>query len=113
MKTILGLTEKITIFADSKERTAIARIDTGASKSSIDRELAHKLGLNNVLKTTKIRSASAGIKERPVIKVKIKIKGKVISGYFTLADRHEMLYRVLIGRNILRKENFLIDPSIK
>ncbi|MCK4670081.1 MAG: ATP-dependent zinc protease [Nanoarchaeota archaeon] len=113
MKTILGLTEKITIFAGDAEKTAIARIDTGASKSSIDRELAAKLGLDKVLKTTKIRSVSGGTKERLVVKIKVKIKDQIVSGYFTLADRHEMLYRVLIGRNILRKEDFLIDPKIK
>lgn len=113
MKTILGLTEKVTLLADGKKRTAIARIDTGASKSSIDRELAEKLDLTNVVKTTRIRSASGGTIERPVVRIKVRIKGKTVSGYFTLADRHEMLYRVLIGRNILKKENFLIDPKIK
>ena len=43
----------------------------------------------------------------------IKMNGLVIEAEFTLADRAHMNYPLLIGQNILKKGNFLIDPNKK
>ncbi|MBD3259720.1 hypothetical protein GF371_03760 [Candidatus Woesearchaeota archaeon] len=109
-KTILGLSEKVTVFGDGTSKKTVARIDTGASKSSIDVSLASELKLGPILKTSRIRSAS-GKGVRPVIKVRLKIKDKTLSGFFTLAIREHMNYKILIGRNILKKGDFVIDPK--
>ena len=109
-KTIIGLTEKVTIFgAEGKQKNVIAKIDTGASKNSIDASLAADLNLGPIVETKVIKSAH-GSKLRPLIKARISIAGKEMVSEFTIADRKEMNYKVLIGQNTL-KHGFLIDPS--
>ncbi len=107
-KTVLGLTELITVIGENCSENVVARIDTGATKSSIDLSLASKLKLGPVIDSKLIKSAH-GSKLRPVIEARIKIKDKVINEKFTLADRAHMRYKVLIGQNVLKK-GFLIDP---
>ena len=109
-RVILGLTQEISVMGSlGKEYTVIARIDTGATASSIDAVLAEKWGLGPVMKTKIIKSAS-GVRSRPVVKVKIKLHSLLLEEYFNLADRAHMTYQVLLGQNILKKGNFLIDP---
>ena len=111
-KDIVGLTEKVMIMGPEKEKVIKARIDSGADVCSIDKKLADKLGLGPIERMKKIKSAH-GIKERPVLRARIEIKGRVFSKVrFTVADRSHLRFKALIGKNIL-KRNFLIDPSIK
>jgi hypothetical protein len=107
--TIVGLTENITIKGEKSNAEVIARIDTGATKSSIDLMLASKLGLGPVVDSKLIKSAY-GVKLRPVVRAEVVIGGRKILAKFTLADRNNMKYSALIGQNILRK-GFLIDPN--
>lgn len=44
------------------------------------------------------------------VKLRIKIKGRLIRGSFTLSDRSNKLYPVLIGRTLL-KHKFVVDVS--
>ncbi len=108
-KIILGLTEDVMVISDSGRQTVHARIDTGATTSSIDANLAAELKLGPIEKTKKVKSAN-GMKLRPVIRGRVQIGGKTFDGLFTLADRSHMTYRVLIGQDILR-QGFLIDPN--
>jgi hypothetical protein len=111
-KIIIGLTEKVILISPTKKRKRImARIDTGATKSSVDARLAAELALGPVRKIKLVKSAS-GSKLRPVIKVSIKLSGKSLKSEFTIADRSHMKYRVLVGQNILKK-GFLINPNKK
>ena len=105
---VIGLTEKVYVHSGSK-KAVTAKIDTGATKSSIDTNLAAKLKLGPVIKSKLVKSAH-GSKLRPIIEATIEIAGKIIKSEFTLADRAHMKYRILIGQNIL-KHGFLIDPS--
>ena len=110
-KIIVGLIEKI-IIRNGEEHTNIeARIDTGATKSSIDINLAGKLKLGPIVKTMMVKSAH-GKRVRPVIHVEVELAGKRIQTEFTLADRGHMRYPVLIGQDIL-KEGFIIDPNFE
>jgi hypothetical protein len=110
-KTVVGLTQKIKIISpDGKKTSLVARIDTGATSSSIDKHLAEHLKLGPEIKKKMIRSASgSGI--RSVIKISIEIKERRLKSKFTIADRAHMKYKALIGQNIL-KRRFLIDPSL-
>lgn len=111
-KVILGLTEPVRITgSDGKNADIIARIDTGATSSSIDLHLAEELGLKQISRSKVVKSAS-GVKKRALARAKIIIKGMEIEEEFTLADRGHMTYRMLIGQNILKKGSILIDPSI-
>jgi hypothetical protein len=108
-KTVLGLVEKVTLIGSKKEKkTVLARIDTGATKSSIDVNLAANLNLGPIIRSKMVKSAQ-GSKLRPVIEASLTLAGKKIKAEFSLADRTHMKYMVLIGQNIL-KHGFLIDP---
>ena len=104
-RDIIGLTEEVII----RKKRVIARIDTGARRCSIDRELAKDLNLGPVLAEKKYRSA-AGHTRRPVVEEEIKMNDVKIKVRLNISDRSKMKYRVLIGREALRKGNFLIDP---
>ncbi len=108
-KAIVGLTEYVTIKSSSAKKEVIARMDTGATKSSIDIGLAAELKLGPVIDSRLIKSAH-GTKLRPVVEVEVLVSGREIKARFTVADRSHMRYPVLIGQNIL-KQDFLIDPN--
>jgi len=111
---ILNPTEKVKIFAPGKKRVwAMARIDTGALRSSIDRDLAERLGLlaeENILWRRKYayRSAS-GRQSRPIIGLKVSLSGRKISTSASVANRSKLSTPLLIGRNDL--SGFFVNPS--
>jgi hypothetical protein len=107
-RPILGLVEPVTLHGTTNEHL-IARIDSGATSSSIDTVLAAKLQLGPITRQKVVKSAS-GVNRRPIVVAIITIDGKEIEGEFTLADRSHMTYKMLIGQNILKKGAFLIDP---
>jgi len=107
-KRILGLSERVIIHSESSSKEVLARIDTGATRSSVDIKLAAEIGLGPILQTRLVKS-SLGTDLRPIVKAKIDIVGTQVETTFTLADRNHMQYKILIGQNILKK-GFLIDP---
>ena len=109
-ENVVYLTENITVIGPNKNKNVEARIDTGASRSSMDLELAAELRLGPIVKVRKIRS-SHGKSSRPVVNGTIIIKNKILVCQFTLADRNDLKYPVLIGRNLLEKGNFVVDAS--
>lgn len=109
-KIVLGFYEKIMLKGkESEAEEIIARIDTGATKSSLDLLVASKHKLGPILRTKYVKNAN-GNKLRPIIEAEIEIAGKKIVGEFTLADRSHMKFPVLIGQDIL-KQGFIIDPE--
>ena len=111
-KITVGLTEKIGLMSSNgSNKEVVAKIDTGATRSSIDIKLASKLNLGPVIKSKVIKSAH-GNKLRPIVAAEILLAGKKIKSEFSLADRSHMRYNVLVGVNIL-KHGFLVDPSKK
>ncbi len=110
-RVVLGLAESVTLLGRTEEQV-LARIDTGATSSSIDAQLAERLGLTPGERSKIVKSAS-GVKKRPVIMIKLLLQNSSLEEEFTLADRSHMTYPVLIGQNVLRKGNFLVDPQKK
>ena len=108
-KTLIGVTEKIIIIGKEKEKKLIARIDTGATRSSVDEKLASELKLGPTTGTKLVKSAH-GSRIRPVVNCEVILAERKLKGEFTLADRSHMMYQILIGRDILTK-GFLIDPN--
>tara|TARA_Y100000310_G_scaffold231819_1_gene234517 strand:- start:169 stop:531 length:363 start_codon:yes stop_codon:yes gene_type:complete len=109
---LVGLVENVVIVgSDEVSQKVEAKVDTGATRSSIDLKLASKLNLGPVIKSKMVKSAH-GNKLRPVIEAEIVLAGKKIKSEFTLADRTHMKYSVLIGVNTL-KHGFLVDPTKK
>ncbi len=106
----IGLTEKVTLVNGSKRKTLTARIDTGATQSSVHTSLAKALHLGPVV-STKLVKSSHGKSLRAVIKAECTMRKKKIHAQFNIADRSTMKYKILIGRNALRQFKFLIDPT--
>lgn len=108
-RTIVGLIEEIEVKQPEKNHKVMARIDSGAIRSSMDVSLASELTLGPVVASKMIKSAN-GVSMRPVVEATVIIEGNELTDTFTLADRSHMRYKVLIGQNIL-KRGFLIDPN--
>jgi hypothetical protein len=104
-KTVIGSTELVKI----KGKSCMARIDTGALRSSICLSLAEELDLGPTLKHVRVKSPH-GKDRRPVIEESIVLAGKKIKATFNVVSRCNMKYQVLIGRRVLMNK-FLVDPS--
>ena len=100
-----------------------ARIDTGASTSSLDaRELKVKNNIAEfklpkkygdlrihlpVIGWQEIRSADSK-ERRPVVEITLCVGPKLIRTQVTLNDRSTVKYPLIVGRNTL-KDNFVVD----
>ena len=87
-----------------KKFSFVAKIDTGAYRSSIDYQLANDLGLlrpDNILYYRHYRSALGKKQKRPVIGLTIWIKGKKITSLANVTDRSKLRTKLLIGRKEL------------
>ena len=103
---ILSVEEKVKIVGlNDKKEEVLARIDTGAFRSSIDKDLAKKLGMlkkSNILWKDRFEYRSAGgLQPRPVIGFNYWLAGRKIKSTASVANRSKMKYLVLIGRNDL------------
>jgi alpha-L-glutamate ligase-like protein len=113
-KILRGI-EEVTLYGfgdHAKEKVTVkARVDTGARRSSIDRNLATKLGLldkKNILWSDRFQYRSAtGLQTRPVVALKMRVAGKLLKTTASIADRSNLSLPVLIGRNDLT--GFLVE----
>jgi len=111
-----------------------AKVDTGARTSSIHvRELEHferdstpwvsfsvypwqkslegKSRVSAPVKSfKKVRSSSGSQEERPVVEAEIVIAGEKVRAELTLTNRDQMGFRMLIGREAVKKR-FLVIPG--
>ena len=111
-----------------------AKIDTGATASSLhafDVERFRRGGLRwvrfsihprlrsddaaqvveaEVIEDRPIKSSNGQVEMRPVIQMDVQILDRVWTADVTLANRDEMGFRMLLGRQALRR-HFLVDPS--
>ncbi|MBU1117481.1 ATP-grasp domain-containing protein [Patescibacteria group bacterium] len=87
-----------------------AKVDTGAFRSSIDRNLAEKLGLLSTEKVLYFRHYKSSLgrhKDRPVIGVTFWLQGKKVVTAVNVADRSKLRTKFLLGRKDM--EGFLIS----
>lgn len=108
-RLLIGLVETITLKDGTKYK---AKIDTGADSSSIDFSIAINLENKRIISYKTIKSA-LGTHKRPTIMLEFEFHGKKFKEKFSVSDRTDLKYKILIGKNILKKENFLIDPNKK
>lgn len=59
-----------------------------------------------------VKSSFGDVQERYIIRTKISIHGQEIETEFSLSDRSDLKYPVLLGRTLLRKR-FIVDVSKK
>ncbi len=105
-RLVVGLIEKVK-FDNGEE--FLAKVDTGADSSSIDEEVFEKLGKPKIVAYKYVKSA-LGRHRRPIVRLKVVFQDMEFEEKFTISDRGNLSYKVLIGKDILRKEGFLVDP---
>ncbi|MDP9472132.1 MAG: RimK/LysX family protein [Chloroflexota bacterium] len=108
---VIGREETVTVSNPSGKREVevLAKIDTGADRSSIDTGIAEQLGIDlESAKTIKIAS-SLGEERRPVVSLTLEFAGRRITTEATVADRSDRSSAMLLGQRDLG--GFLIDVS--
>jgi alpha-L-glutamate ligase-like protein len=111
VKTIHVWEEVKIVSSTGHKHVVKAKIDTGAWKTSIDKELADSLGLekkSNILWTKEYKS-SFGSEKRKVISIIFYLAGRRISTIANVADRSNLRTPLIIGRRDL--EGFLIKAD--
>lgn len=103
IKTI-GTKEEVKILTpEGKKFPVWAKIDTGAWRTSIDKNLARELGLlkkENIL-WKKVFRGSLGREERPIIGLTFWLAGRKIQTYAGVANRAHLRRPLIIGRRDL------------
>jgi len=113
VKTVSTIEEIKIKGADKKWTKVLAKVDTGAWRTSISEKLAREMGLleeGNVLWTKKVRS-SLGAEERPVINLTFRLAGRKINTPASVAKRMALRYPVIIGRKNLK--GMLVNPTLE
>jgi hypothetical protein len=139
-RIIIGRVEEVVLrkLGDNHNIRYKARIDTGAGVSSVHAkiieikkpkkgsraervlfEIYDKDGAaiqleSDIVAWQNIKKKGArGFSKRPVVEMSVCLGGKKIRARVNLANRKEFIYPLLIGRNILKAGDFLIDPAGK
>lgn len=129
---IIGTNVKVILSGLNGNQPFDAKIDTGATLSSLHAEnlkVTHgqhdsqptvefsngdKRYRMTVVTTQAVKTADGGVENRPVIRLNVKINGNTYNDImFNLNDRTGMPEPILLGQNFLEKGKFLIDPRIQ
>lgn len=102
-KKVINTFEEIEIVLPSGKKTKIlAKIDTGAWRSSLDESIVKELGLE-VKKDESIKVySSLGEEFREVIDISFKLKGELITSKATITTRSHLKYQMIIGRRDIK-----------
>jgi len=133
-RTLLGWREWVAL-PDWQVDHLKAKIDTGARTSSMHAFDLHWLDRDGepwvrfevhpwqrstddariveaaVVGTRDIRSSSGDVEHRPVVRATVVLAGVAVPAEVTLTRRDEMGFRMLIGREALRRR-FIVDPGL-
>jgi len=109
-RIVLGVEEPISILdASGKAQRVLAKIDTGAYRTAIDKKLAEHYNLHTpILEHREVRAA-LGQEARPVVELTFLLRDRRITTKAFIADRSHMNYDAIIGRRDLK--GFLVDPG--
>ena len=111
-RTILGTVEEVSVRGRTGSLRVLAKIDTGAARTSLDTDLAKRLGLGPVVDHVRIRAAAADEPEkRDVVATVIAIAGREFDVEVAITDRTDMRYHMIVGMDVFRESGFLVDPS--
>lgn len=110
-RKIVGVVELVTIKGKKGMKTVKGKLDTGSDRTSVDYNIAAKVGLGPLVDTVKVRSSVANNSEtRVLVEAELIIHQQHFNLPVSVDDRSKMKYAVLIGRDLLEKSNFLINP---
>ena len=107
---VLGYTTQIRIDGHNGTEAVVAKSDTGAKRTSIDTDLAGRIGAGPLVGTTKVRSGIGSDAEtRALVDVNLRLNGRWRPVTASVTDRSEMRYPVLLGRDVL--ESYTLDVN--
>ncbi|MEX1112255.1 MAG: sugar-transfer associated ATP-grasp domain-containing protein [Candidatus Andersenbacteria bacterium] len=109
-RSILGIEEKIIIIDNEQvHHPILAKVDTGAYRTTIDKSLAQKLKLDKPVIDHKDVRGALGEQTRPVINLSMLVHDRLVKTEAFLADRGHMNYDMILGRRDMK--GFLVDPT--
>jgi hypothetical protein len=107
---VLGYTTRIRISGREGAVRTVAKSDTGARRTSIDTDLAGRIGAGPLVGATEVRSGTTDSPEtRPLADVDLCLNGRWRTVTASITDRSELNYPVLLGRDVL--EGYRLDVS--
>jgi RimK family alpha-L-glutamate ligase len=102
-KVIIGYIEEVVLSGTRGNKTVLAKSDTGATRTSIDSELAAEIGTGPILDVVTVKSGSLKSgRARPVVDLVVGVGGTQHTVTASVEDRSHMDYPVLLGRDILK-----------
>jgi len=111
-KRTIGVVELITVKGKIGKVDVLAKIDTGASRTTVDTDIAARVGLGPVMDTVRIRTPTSRHPEtRPLVEADLVIAGKEFDIPVAITSRQDMTYHVIIGMDILGRSGFLVNPA--
>lgn len=109
-RMILGIEEPLTIIDNQGQpHHIVAKVDTGAYRTTIDEALVKQYGLHTVVLEHKAVRGALGQQTRPVVQVTMKLRDRTLKTEAFSVDRSHMNYPAIIGRRDLK--GFLVDPT--
>lgn len=111
-KRIIGIVETVTVKGKTGKVTVLAKVDTGASRTTVDTDIAARIGLGPILDTVRIRAPTSRHPEtRPLVDADLVIAGEQFGIAVAVTSRQDMKYHVIIGMDILGRGRFLVNPG--
>jgi len=102
-QVIIGYIEEVMVAGTRGTETILAKSDTGATRTSIDAQLATRLGTGPIKDIVKVKSGSLKSgKSRPVVDLVVGVGGTQHTVTASIEDRGHMDYPLLLGRDILQ-----------
>ena len=108
--TTIGFTEYVAISGTSGTKTVVAKSDSGAARTSIDRRLAADIGAGPSTPISTVRlGRSKPATSTPVVDLVLGIQGDQHTVAATIEDHVHVPYPVVLGRDVL--EHYRLDVS--
>lgn len=104
---VLTIIQEVTFYRNGEPIKVKAKLDTGAFRTSIDKNFAELLGVEKLSEKVYVKSAS-GESFRPTAKISFTLGGRKLNTVASLVDRSNMKYPVIVGHRDLK--DFLIKP---
>ncbi|SFS08568.1 alpha-L-glutamate ligase, RimK family [Halomicrobium zhouii] len=99
----VGYIEEVIVSGTRGSETVLAKSDTGATRTSIDTELAAGIGTGPIKDIVRVKSGSSKSgRSRPVVDIVVGVGGTQHTVTASIEDRDHMDYPLLLGRDILK-----------
>ncbi len=113
-KDSVGYTERVQVSGQTGSEVVAAKADTGATRTSIDTQLAGDIGAGPIIDAKSVKSGlSSSGTTRPLVEVGIRIGDYTHDVVVNVEDRSHMEHPVLMGRDILDYYSVTVRQQFK